>query len=248
MGDGINDCYTDAMPHWSTTEARCVLAAAGNCTAVRACFGMTAAIDSSCSSTRFVTCDGNNLVTCGDGVRSTVSCPDASLLLGVGAGATCIMTSALDALCGDAACTVDSASCDGSVAKACIASEGVAVSIDCARYGQTCTSGGCTAAGGGGACASGTLPSCSGTAITRCRGGVELRSDCAALVSGGSCFPGITNNPDPYCGVANTCYPVKGTETCSGNAVTFCAAGTPATIECTTLGFTRCFGGKCTSL
>ena len=60
MGDGINDCYTDAMPYWTTAEARCVLAA------------------------RTITCEGNNMVTCSDGVRSTISCPDASLSLRVG--------------------------------------------------------------------------------------------------------------------------------------------------------------------
>lgn len=169
MGDGINDCYTDAMPFWTTSEARCTLAAGGDCAAVRACFGMTAVIDASCT-TRVTSCDGANLVICGSGVRSTIACPKASLLLGAGSGPTCVPASNGSALCGTQACSTASATCHV------------------------------------------------GTASS------EL---------------------EPYCGGGAACYPTKGSETCTGNAVAFCAAGTTATIDCTTLGFSSCVGGKC---
>jgi len=246
MGDGINDCYTDAMPYWTTAEARCVLAAAPDCTAVRACFGMTLVADPSCTA-RTITCEGNNMVTCSDGVRSTISCPDASLTLRVGTGATCVMTST-GALCGDASCSAATATCDGSVAKVCNTDKGVLLSVDCASYGQTCTSGACTSAGGGGTCATSTPASCDGASIVRCSGGVELRTDCSALVTGASCFPGSATNPEVYCGLGNACYPEKGAETCSGNAVGFCAGGTSSTVDCTALGFTRCISGRCSAI
>ena len=245
MGDGINDCYTDAMPYWSTSEARCVLAAGADCKAVMACFGMTVVLDPSCT-TKSTTCDGTNLVTCADGVRATVACPDASLLLAAGVGSTCVAT-ATGALCGDATCSAASATCNGSVASSCNTSKGVAMSIDCAEYGQSCASGVCTAAGGGGACASGTLPRCDGAAIVRCSAGVELYTDCGAIAVDATCFPGSGTATEPYCGFGSACYPTKGLETCSGNSVTFCAAGVTATVDCTSLGFTRCLAGKCSA-
>jgi hypothetical protein len=246
MGDGVNDCFTDAMPFWTTAEARCVLAAAGDCTAVRSCFGFSAAADAACSATRSIYCDGDNLVMCGDGVRSSVSCPDAGLVLGVGTGATCVQT-ATGALCGDASCSAPSATCDGAVAKVCNTEKGVLLSVDCAPFGQSCINGACTSSGGGGTCVTGTPASCDGAALVQCSGGVELRTDCSGIVADASCFPSPDGRSEPYCGLGNACYPLKGAETCNGNAVTFCAAGVTATIDCTTLGFTRCIAGHCSS-
>ena len=246
LGDGINDCYTDAMPHWSTTEARCVLAAGADCVAVRACFGMSIVADPSCT-TKSTTCDGANLVSCADGTRATISCPDASLLLSVGVGPTCVTTST-GALCGKGTCSAASATCNGSVAEGCVVSKGVELSIDCAQYGQTCVAGACTAPGGGGACSSSTT-TCDGSAIVRCSSGVEIRTDCAAIGVDALCYPGTgtSSTTEPYCGFGNACYPEKGTESCNGNSVMFCAAGVTATIDCTTLGFTRCFAGRCSA-
>jgi len=245
MGDGINDCYTDAMPYWSTTEARCLLAAGSDCGAVRACFGMTAVADPSCT-TKSTTCDGTNLVSCADGVRATVSCPMASPFLAVGVGPTCV-TTATGALCGSTTCSAASATCNGTVASNCVTSKGVEMSIDCARFSQSCVNGACTAAGGGGAC-SGTTTTCDGSAIVRCSGSIEVRTDCGAIADGATCHPGLdTTMPEPYCGFGNACYPTKGSETCSGNSVVFCAAGTSATVDCTTLGFTRCVAGRCSA-
>jgi hypothetical protein len=243
MGDGINDCYTDAMPLWSPSEAHCVLAAGGDCTAVRACFGMTAVADPSCTS-KTITCDGTNLVECVDGVRATYSCPNASLLLGVGIGPTCIAT-ATGALCGTATCSTASSTCNGSVLSSCVASKGVLMSLDCAAYGQTCTSGVCTAAGGGGACATGTPTTCAGAEIVRCSGGVEIRTDCGAIGVDATCYAGSGQTPEPYCGFGSACYPTKGAETCSGSSVVFCGAGVMATVDCTSLGFTGCAAGHC---
>ncbi|HEY5945770.1 MAG TPA: hypothetical protein VIV40_09775 [Kofleriaceae bacterium] len=239
MGDGINDCYTDAMPYWTTAEARCVLAAGSDCAAVRACFGLTIVADASCT-TRTITCDGSNLVTCADGARSTVACPTASPVIGVGAGSTCVPTST-GALCGDATCSAASATCTGSVASSCLTTKGVSMSIDCADYAQQCVGGACTAAGGGATCAAGTLPRCDGSLIVRCSGGVEVTTDCKTIGRDAICYPGT----EPYCGFGDACYPTKGTETCNGNSVTFCAAGVTASVDCTSLGYTRCFGGRC---
>jgi hypothetical protein len=245
MGDGINDCFTDAMPFWSTSEARCVIAAGTDCAAVRACFGMTVTPDASCTSA-MTSCDGTNLVSCADGVRSTINCPSASPLLRVGVGPTCVATST-GALCGDATCSAAAATCDGTIATVCNTSKGVQMSIDCAEYAQSCVSGGCSAAGGGGSCTAGTLPRCDGSAIVRCSAGVELTTDCQTIGQAASCYAGSGTTTEPYCGFGNACYPTKGAETCSGNAVMFCAAGITATIDCTSLGFTRCFSGKCVS-
>jgi hypothetical protein len=62
-----------------------------------------------------------------------------------------------------------------------------------------------------------------------------------------SCHPGTgtSTTSQPYCGFGNACYPEKGTETCSGNSVVFCAAGMSAMLDCTTLGFTGCVAGHC---
>ena len=244
LGDGINDCFTDAMPFWSPAEARCVLAAGADCTAVRACFGMTIVIDPACT-TRTTTCDGANLVTCSDGVRSTVSCPDASPVAQVGTGPNCVPTTTGSALCGVASCSTGSASCSGSVASSCVVDKGVQMSLDCATYGQSCVDGLCTAPGGGGACASGTLARCDGTAIVRCSGGIERRTDCSTIVAGASCQSGTATDPELYCGASAACYPTKDAETCSGNTVTFCSGGEITSLDCTALGFTRCFSGGC---
>jgi len=242
MGDGINDCYTDAMPFWSNAEARCVLAAGASCTAIRACFGMTVVADPSCTG-RMITCDGNNLVNCGDGARSTISCPDASPLLRVGTGATCVPTST-GALCADASCSAAASGCNGSIAESCVTDKGVQLSLDCADYAQSCVNGGCTAAGGGGACAVAS-PHCDGAAIVRCSGGVELRTDCTVLAVGSSCYGGDRDAPEPYCGFGAACLPTKGAETCSGTSVTFCNAGATATVDCAALGFSSCISGHC---
>ena len=247
MGDGINDCYTDAAPFWTTTEARCVLGAGADCNAVRTCFGMISVVaDASCTTSNY-SCDGTHLVACSGGVRSTISCPDASPLLRVGSGPTCVATSTGGALCGVAACSASSATCDGSLASSCVTSKGVQMSLDCADYAQSCVAGVCTSSGGGGACSAGTLPTCDGAAIVRCGGGIEARTDCATLEVGATCHLGTGTSPDPYCGPGDACYPTKGTETCNGNSVSYCAGGVAASIDCTSLGFTRCFSGRCTS-
>ena len=244
MGDGINDCYTDAMPYWAISEARCALAATGDCAAVRACFGMMVVADASCT-TRVTSCDGTNLVTCGSGVRSTVACPKASLVLGVGSGPTCVPASNGSALCGTQACSAASASCAGSVATSCNLTKGVEHSLDCAVRGQSCLNGACTASGGGAACTAGTLPRCEGALIVHCSSGTELTTDCGTIAAAATCHVGTaTTELEPYCGGA-ACYPTKGSETCNGNAVAFCAGGTTASIDCTTLGFSSCVGGKC---
>jgi len=240
LGDGVNDCYTDAMPYWTTSEARCAIAASGNCDAIRQCFGLSYVIDPACAGPRMITCEGPNLVSCSDGVRSTISCPDASRVLRVGGGPTCVPT-ATGALCGDATCSAESSSCNGSVASSCYLDKGVKLSLDCADYGQSCSNGVCTSAGGGGACTDGTLPRCDGSVIVSCSDGVESRRDCAAVADGASCYSGI----ETLCGFGSACYPTKGTETCAGTSLTFCAAGVVTTIDCTTLGFTNCFGGHC---
>jgi hypothetical protein len=244
MGDGINDCYTDAAPYWTTSEARCVLSAGASCNAVRACFGMVAVADPSCTTSSY-TCDGTNLVGCGGGVRSTIACPDASLLLRVGSGSTCVPTSTGGALCGDTTCSAASATCTGSVASSCVTNRGVQMSTDCSDYAQSCVSGVCTSNGGGGACTAGTLPTCDGAAIVRCSGGIEVRTDCAAREVGAMCHLGPTTSPEPYCGPGDACYPTKGAETCTGTSVSYCAGGVVATADCTTLGFSQCLGGKC---
>lgn len=243
MGDGINDCYTDAAPFWSTTEARCILAAGGDCAAMRACLGMSVVADASCTTSTY-SCDGTNLVICSSGARSTIACPMASQLLRVGSGSTCVPTSTGGALCGDATCSAPAATCQGSVASSCSTSKGVQMSVDCADYGQSCVSGGCSAPGGGATCtASGT--SCDGAAIVRCAGGVTYRTDCGTLELGATCHPGTGTATEPYCGTGAACYPTKGTETCSGNVVSFCAGGVAGMVDCTAIGFTQCFGGKC---
>lgn len=243
MGDGINDCYTDAAPFWSTAEARCVLAAGHDCAAVRACFGMQSTVsDPSCSTSSY-TCDGTNLVICSGGVRSTISCPSASPLLRVGTGSTCVVGTN-GALCGDATCSATSATCNGTVASSCYVSKGVMMSRDCADYGQSCLNGACTAPGGGAAC-TGTTPTCDGADIVYCGGGTSIRTDCASLEVGATCHPGTGTTTEPYCGTGDACYPTKGAETCSGTSVNYCAGGVAATLDCTSLGFSACIGGHC---
>jgi hypothetical protein len=196
--------------------------------------------DASCTTSSY-TCDGTNLVICSSGVRSTISCPNASPILRAGTGSTCVVGTN-GALCGDASCSAASATCDGTVASSCYVSKAVSMSMDCADYGQTCVNGGCTAPGGGAAC-TGTTPTCDGAAIVRCSGGTSYRTDCGTLEVGATCHLGT--GTEPFCGTGDACYPTKGAETCSGTSVSFCAGGVTASIDCTTLGFSQCLGGKC---
>jgi hypothetical protein len=83
-----------------------------------------------------------------------------------------------------------------------------------------------------------------GATIARCSAGIDLRTDCAALATGATCFE-LATTSEPYCGYGNECYPTKGAETCNGTSVTFCGAGMTTTVDCTSLGFTSCFSGHC---
>jgi len=214
LGDGINDCFTDAMPFWTVTEARCMLAAAGDCTAARACLGQSITQDPSCIPG--VGCDGDTRFECSNGLRVTVTCPTASPLLGVGTGSTCVMTDA-NAFCGDATCSVDSATCAGDVASACLAAKGFSVSLDCAAYGQSCSAGACTAPNGGSPCSPDGASYCRGRSLARCVDGVEATIDCAVNAENADCFPGGATSPDSYCGFADTCFPCRSRRPWSGS-------------------------------
>jgi hypothetical protein len=79
--------------------------------------------------------------------------------------------------------------------------------------------------------------------LVECRGGQETRIDCGARIAGAAC---VANGDEPYCGFASDCYPAKGSETCQGGTLSFCAAGVVQTIDCVAGGFGGCGSRGCT--
>jgi hypothetical protein len=97
-------------------------------------------------------------------------------------------------------------------------------------------------------CTDRPLIKCPPTAIDRCDGDVQLGCRMIGYVSfrncalyGGRCEPtGLNGNAT--CEYAKTC---TATPTCSGSMIKVCAAGETVDVDCKSLGFAGCFGGKC---
>jgi len=240
-GDGINDCFTDIAPILQPDVFRCIIAAGSDCVASRACIGMT--LEASPTCTPGSHCEGNTVVDCGDGVQVTFECGSPFTT-----GPNCIVNGAGRADCGAATCTTESQACDGTHAQLCDLGANILEDVDCASVDMDCISGTCTSPGGGGACVDGTPPGCAGPAIERCNNGVTALLDCPSRIAGSNCVAITAPFADAYCGFGTACQPDKGTETCTGNTVNFCAAGVAGAVDCTTLGFTQCLNGTCLSL
>ena len=237
-GDGINDCFTDVAPIVPVDAWRCMIAAGSDCTASRACFGFSVATVTSCTER----CDGDTTVQCDGNVelRTTCGSPFAP-------GPHCSLTNFGQPECNGGTCTDPSHACDGTVAQLCDTDTGTLEVADCADFALDCVNGACTAPGGGGTCVDGTPSACSGTAIQRCESGTTALFDCPSRVIGSTCIAG-TATSDTYCGYDTACVPEKGTETCTGTTVNFCAAGVAGNVDCTSLGFTQCLNGRCLTL
>lgn len=237
-GDGINDCFSDIAPGVPADAWRCMIAAGSDCTASRACLGLSFATVATCTER----CDGDTSVQCDGNAEVRIACGSPFT-----AGPHCQLDNLGRAACGGGACTDPTRACDGTVAQSCDTDAGLLEVVDCADLSLECANGTCTSPGGGGTCVDGTPSQCSGTAIERCDGGTTSLLDCPARFVGSTCIA-ATATSDTYCGYDTACVPEKGTESCTGNTVTFCAAGVPGNVDCTSLGFTQCLGGRCVTL
>jgi len=238
-GDGINDCFTDVAPLLSANVWRCIIAAGSDCTASRACIGFAFEVVSVCTER----CDGNTVVECDGNAEFRGDCSGP-----LGTGSTCFIDNFGRPACGVATCTAESHTCDGTVAQECDADAGLLGEIDCADRNLECANGVCTSPGGGAACTAGTATHCSGAAVESCSNSVAALYDCPTHITGSTCVAITTPFADAYCGFGTACVPDKGTETCTGNTINFCAAGVPGSVDCTSLGFTQCLNGRCVTL
>jgi hypothetical protein len=237
-GDGINDCFTDLLPQLAPAVWRCVIAAGSDCAASRECVGISFARATQC----VPACEGDVVLTCGAGFARREHCDGP-----FSTGASCLIDNFGFPTCATGVCTTASQTCDGSLARVCDAGAGIVRETDCAVTGRQCISGVCTSLGGGGACTDGPRH-CAGTAVETCELGIAAQVDCPNVVLGSSCTPITAPFLDAYCGYDTACTPQKGTETCTGSTVNFCAAGVPAAVDCTALGFAQCIGGHCFTL
>lgn len=245
-GDGVADCFTDLLPALSPTTIACVLDAGTDCAAVRACLGFLGVeVDPECTPS----CDGDILVSCGDGARSTLDC-NAYFEM---PGTTCLIGN-FGPECGAGTCDQEESMCDGDAVLLCDVDRGVYERGDCGHLGLSCVEDGGAArcSDGRDVACSGEPDRCDGDSLVRCSSEQEVAIDCGFLVDSRSCYQ--TETAGAFCGFGDTCDPqnAKGEETCDGTVITFCAGGAVESIDCAELGFTGCTesigGGHCTVL
>ena len=223
-GVSVAQCTALLDASATATQLQCVIdAGAGNCVAVRACFGQRVRQDPSCMEGCV---DGDTVVQCGDTIRIEQDCPTSLEQV----GPSCITNGRTD--CGGAACTNDGEiTCAGNVVSQC--DSGITEVFDCARIGLVCTPTGCDGALGG-ACTGGA--SCEGDTAVRCdANGMQRRQSCAAF--GRTCVNGA-------CLYGSECAPTT-PDTCVGTTFTACLGGVTKSIDCTAIGATMCSGNRC---
>lgn len=244
IGDGVADCFNDILPSLSPAAIDCVLEAGTDCAGVRSCLGILGIeVDPDCAPS----CDGDIMVSCGDGVRSTVDCstyfemPETTCLVGN-----------FGPECGAGTCDQEESLCEGDAVLLCDVDRGVYERGDCGRFGLGCVEEAGTArcSDGGNVSCTGTAARCEGDSLVRCAADLEVGIDCGFNIDSRSCYQ--TEVAGAFCGFGDACDPLsaKGEETCAGTVLTFCAGGAIESSDCAELGFTGCTesigGGHCT--
>jgi hypothetical protein len=234
--DGINDCFTDALPYLSAAAIRCLAAHEHDCAGALACVGLAVTpMASSCAAS----CDGNTSVRCDLGFIHRQTC-GAELTF----GPNCVASSS-SATCLLGSCTAAMTSCDGTKATSCRTVNGLLEQVDCGPAGFQCIDGTCTDDGSAGVvCDPATdFDHCDGNFIVTCenRNQRERRVDCARF-AGSTC---LASNFTVYCGYASDCAPQQFKETCAGTTLTYCGNGLVRTLDCTQYGYTTCTGHTC---
>jgi hypothetical protein len=79
---------------------------------------------------------------------------------------------------------------------------------------------------------------CNGARLNACVRGGLADLDCSLFGSGFSCQ---TSEGAYFCGTASECDPATFAKSCDGTNVIFCNAGKITRVDCTSLGFARCF-------
>jgi hypothetical protein len=195
---------------------------AHTCKDLLACLGNSLLLTEACSSS--TECDGTSIV---GGGGWTYDCARVGLVC------------AQEDVGGHHACCAVAA-CDAGPSTTCV-SGGVDQCLDGLVTHRPCAGGSCDAGqcvGSGAPCnAAQTQPSCSGTVRTSCVGGRLAASDCASqpvnsACSGGSCVPAP--------GGGAPCLVPNATQPCAGTSAVVCTMGGERTVDCTSLGFSRC--------
>ncbi len=215
-----------------TSEQIACLAGARECAAVRACVGMTTTPDRTCTSGSRCTSE-TTWERCVEGMRQTIEC--ARYYQSV--GDRCI-TGASRSDCGGDTCNDgDPPRCEGTHVVRC--DSGITEDVDCARLGLSCVvsaSGPICAGEDDPTCTTERASRCDGDTLRVCRAGRDVGRRCDAIVGGLECFE---SGGASYCGLGTACEP-SAPGSCDGTNMTFCAGGEMRTVDCTTLGFTRC--------
>ncbi len=221
---------------------KCVLAAGGNCTTVRECFG-NGALPATCDpGTQKGRCEGDVRYWCDSFDREmyALNCRDS--------GMTCVVGNDGTPQCTLNACDVATYDpiCDGDKQRLC--DNGYINTLDCNVLGLPCAllqtdedvwQPFCI--GDGGQCDPAEYEgTCNGTIKTDCSSlGVVQQIDCAQLPGDKTCEMTVTG---PACNPAGTECEL-GEEGCVDDFnARVCLDGTWLSVDCRTLGFTRCTG------
>jgi hypothetical protein len=197
---------------------------------------------STCPTATADTCSGNSLVTCLWGFQMTMDCGPLGMVCSMGSGS---------AGCGFGDCAAAQEGktyCVGSSELAQCTHGRYSPLLSCQTFGAKCVGPAQTAlcqGTGGSGCNGG--PSCNGTSIVECLGGLLGSADCAALYgSAFQCVPG--NAGVPVCAAGTACDPASNVDTCMGkNQASFCNAGATANYDCKSSGWKGgCTAGRCT--
>lgn len=226
QGDEVPECVFDLMYRGTAAQVDCVLAATlSDCTSANACVGLMRSTDPNCTAGCL---DADTLVSCAGSLRTEIECASSIESL----GPSCI--GGTQSACGIGACSSDTITCNGTVASRCIS--GVANEYDCARFGMECAQDrGCVGAAVGPCVAA---PGCDGNFIVECDAGVERRTDCSAQLPGGTC--GVVVNHIVGCVLGQQCDALQTVDSCIGTTLQSCVAGTPMSVDCTSVGGTSC--------
>ncbi len=213
----------------------CLAAVTNGCAGAVECMGFSdLQVSDSCG-----TCQGNAAILCED-AQARWDCGKY--------GGTC----------SDGRCLApDHAACDEATFENHCDSEGrplhcdgtLQVGLKCALLGLECKQEGSDAwcVGTGEACSMPEFPyfdvhyagqACNGTSLSACARGRRADLDCSLFGSGFGCQ---THAGAFFCGTASECDPATFEKSCDGANVIFCNAGKIARVDCTALGFGRCF-------
>jgi hypothetical protein len=131
--------------------------------------------------------------------------------------------------------------CAGEVAT--LTSAGMSYTRDCSHSYTTCSTTSTTG------CTDRPIVTCQSAANDRCDGDIKLGCDRCGMVSyhdcavmGGHCVENPAGAACVYPSAAQ-CTPMD--QTCAGNLLTACVAGTPVTVDCVALGLKGCTAGHC---